>query len=846
MRRPHIFALIACCLLLANLSFAQRTVISGKVIDAETGDPIPFANVVFVGTTIGATTDFVGAFQITTNSPTDSIAASYIGYKRKAKLVTKGVTQEINFQLFEDVQSLDEVVFVAGENPAWPIMRSAVRNKKNNDKRSLEAYEFESYNKIEIDLDNLTDRFRDRKIVKKVKQVIDSVDQIAGEDGQAVLPIFISESLSKYYYRQNPLLRKEHILKTKITGVGMDDGSLLSQFIGSSFQEYNFYQNWLNIWDKEFVSPIADGWRAYYEVYLMDSMMVGNHFCYRIDIFPKQKGDLAFNGSIWITKEESALKQVDLWVEKSANLNFIEKLKLQQELEPTEAGPWVPTRSRILTDFQVLAEFGLGKKAAGVLAKFFTSNKNVVVNQPKERRFYDQALEVEEDATTPDDIFWAENRHDPLTTTEINVINMIDTLRKIRPVKRLSDLATYVGTGYIPIKQIDLGPYPLFYAFNNVEDHRLKLGARTNIDFSKKWVLSGYLAYGTKDEKYKYSGRIDYIPSKKPWTTWTLSHTKDIQQIGLTFDDLFSGVSTLGFEAFFRNRRHFTPYFLTDTRFRFQKEIRKGVRQRVILRHKQYSPINLDSTFNFGYRLNPSLGDASPIRKDFSSTEITVETRIGKDELWIQSDNQRFSLGAVRAPVITLRYTLGLDNVLGGDFEFHRAAFNITKNFKMGLTGRSRVIFTAEKIFGEVPLPLLKGHIGNESPFFTSIAFNTMGFSEFVSDQYVALNYRHNFEGFLLNRIPLFKKLKWRAVGTANFLLGGVSDENLALHASVGENGLPTLPINSLGDTPYVELGYGIENILKVIRIDAIHRLTYLDNLQGDKFAVKFSFQFSF
>ena len=669
---------------------------------------------------------------------------------------------------------------------------------------------------------------------------------MAGEDGEAVLPLFISESISDYYYLSSPELKKELIRKTKISGVGIEDGTLVSQFIGSTFQEYNFYQNWLNIWNKEFVSPIADGWKSYYNAFLMDSLLVGGHFCYRIDIIPKRAGDLAFNGSIWITKQEFALKQVDLWVSKGSNLNFIEKLKIQQELEPTDDGPWIPSKTRILTDFQIAGEFGFKKKMTGVLAKFFTSNRNVITSKPQPTRFYDQKLELLEDATMSDDDFWENNRHLPLTSTEKNVMIMIDTLKQIPPVKRVSDLLTYFGSGYIDLgNSFEVGPWPLFYAHNNIEGNRFRMGGRTTMDFSNKWVLNGYLAYGTKDEQFKYGAGVDYILSRKPWTEVGIYSTRDIQQIGLTFDDVFSDVSLIAFETFYRNLKHHTPYFRRENRIQFSKAMHNGFNQKIVLRNRHYQPINLDSSFNYAYKLLPNTLD-SPLQKNFKTTEITLETRWGKDERWIQDDNERFSLGPVRYPVITLRYTLGLEDVLGGDFNYHKVGLNIYKKLKMGFTGVSTLSVTGSKIFGQVPLPLLTAHIGNESIYYVGIAYNTMGFGEFVSDTYASLNYEHHFEGFLLNRIPLFKKLKWRTVATFNVLKGSVSDDNLELHSDVGTNGLPNNAINALDDQPYMEVGYGIENIFRIFRIDAIHRLTYLDDSQGEKFALKFSFQFSF
>ena len=368
---------------------AQETIVQGKVIDANSGDAIPFVNVIFKGTSMGTTTDFDGNFLLKTTTPADSLQASYIGYKPKSRYVKKGIRQTINFQLIEETTNLEAVTVKAGENPAWEILRSVVKNKAKNDKRKLTAYEYDTYTKIEVDVDNISDKMRQNKIMKKISQVLDSVERIAGEDGKPVLPLFITESVSKLYYRDNPTLKKEHILKTKISGVGVEDGGIVTQLIGSSFQEYNFYQNWLNILSKDFVSPIADGWRIYYDYDLTDSLFIGNDYCYRLDFFPRSSQDLAFTGTVWITKKEFAIRQIDATVSKDANLNFVEKIKIQQELAATELGPWLPVKNRLLVDIGEVT-----KNSLGMLAKFYTSNKNFITNKPLEPSFYGQPIQV--------------------------------------------------------------------------------------------------------------------------------------------------------------------------------------------------------------------------------------------------------------------------------------------------------------------------------------------------------------------------------------------------------------------------------------------------------------------
>lgn len=828
---PYRIILLIIILTGAFQSLAQTVTITGKVTDANSGDPIPFVNVYFQGTSIGTTTDFEGFYELTTTEPGDSLSASYIGYVTRTKALPAGNPVVLNFQLEENVISLDEVVFVAGENPAYPILRNVVQNKQDNDKRRLDAYEYETYTKIEVDVDNISENFRQKKFMQKISRVMDSVDQIAGEDGKPILPMFISESISKFYFRQTPRSQHEKILKTRIQGVGVEDGTLVSQFIGSSFQQYNFYENWLNIVGKEFVSPIADGWKLYYDYDLVDSAYVDGHFCYRLDFFPKSEQDLAFGGSMWITRDEYALKQIDATVARNANLNYIEKIKIQQELIPTTAGPWIPVKNRVLLDIGEITD-GM----AGVLAKFYTSNKDVVVNQPKDLKFYVRPIEVSEEFMIDSgEEFWESRRHEPLTPTEMSVYQMIDTLNNIPVVRTYTDILKVVVNGYKRIGKFDLGPYLTLYTNNSLEGNRITIGGRTNIHFSNKWILGGYIGYGFKDSRLKYRAFAEYIFDRYRWTTFRLEHTHDIDQVGLEVENLTNNIIFLTATRFGDLNR---PYYHKTTAFTFEREMFKGITPRLTLRHKQYNP-----QFNFAWYTDNEAGGGN-LSVDFQTTEAVAQVRFAKDELHVQNENQRVSLGTQKWPVFTVRYARGIENLLGGDFSYNRLGINISNDINVGLLGTSTFSLTAEKIFEPVPYPLLANHIGNESLFYTSAAFNLMNFSEFVSDEYMSFRYDHHFEGFLLNRIPLMKKLKWRLLATASILYGQLSDDNRALLPPEMPDGTPTQAIGGLGRDPYVELGYGVENIFKVLRVDFFHRLTYLDNPDANAFGVKISFQF--
>ncbi len=811
----------------------SQTVVKGKVTDANSGDPIPFANLIFKGTMVGTTTDFDGNYSLKTTARVDSLVASYMGYTTRTKKVDPGIAQVINFQLEEQVTSLQEIVFLAGENPAFEILRNVVKNKSNNDKRRLTAYEYDTYTKIEVDVDNMSDKFRQRKVVKKITQVIDSVERIAGEDGKPILPIFISESVSKFYYRTDPQLRFENILKSKINGIGIQDGTLVTQFVGSSFQEYNFYQNWLNIVTKEFVSPIADGWRLYYNYDLTDSVYIGDDYCYRLDFTPKSPQDLAFTGTIWITKNEWALKQIDVGVGKQANLNFIEKIRIQQELAPTSGGAWIPVKNRVLIDISELSN-----SSAGMLAKFYTSNKNILVNEPRDPSFYEREILMEEDARQFEkEEYWDTLRHEPLTETEKNVYRMIDTLQNIPVVKTYTDIVKIVVNGYYSAGKLNLGPYISLAAINNIEGFRIQPGFKTNYEFSKKWVLGGSLGYGFQDERIKYTAFVQNILSRERWTTMTFSTRSDLGRVGVDDEALADDYLFLAAQRFGIFRR---AYYFDESRFNFQRELFRGFTQRLAFRYSTFRPV-----YNFGYTLP---GNETDTLATYENAELIFETRFARDEVFVINDNDRISLGTSKWPEVTLRYTHGFKGIAGSDFDYDKLRLTLHKRIRYGPMGVGYVTLTGEYVFSKLPYPLLSMHLGNQTPFFAHVTYNLMDYGEFISDRFASLHYSHHFEGLLLNRVPLMRKLKWRFVGTSNIIFGGMSSMNKALIAEKPDPDAG-LKVGFLSrGKPYVEMGYGIENIFKFFRVDFIHRLAYLDKVKNPdarRFGVLFSFQFN-
>ena len=607
---------------------------------------------------------------------------------------------------------------------------------------------------------------------------------------------------------------------------------MISQLVGTAYQDYNFYQNWLRFLEKEFISPISDSWKMFYDYEILDTLFVGNDPCYELAVFPNRKQDPAFNGKIWITTEDFALKKLDLSIDKATNLNFIEKIELRQELDKSVKGQWLPSKTSMMVDVS-----DLSKNSASFLLKVYNTTSDWKINDVKDKKFYANEVLIAEDFNIYKPDYWNTVRPESLTSQQLRTYKVIDTLVEIPRVKSYVEFVKLATTGYWRRGKIDFGPYLYAYAHNNFEGHAIRLGFKTNEYLHRKITIRGYAGYGTLDDRWKYGLTGSYIISRKPWTEFKLHSSIDLEQVGLRSEDLKD--NNYIFYAATRWQTFRRPYYLSDNSFSIQTEPTKGLMHRLTLKHEYYDP-----QYSFYYYENPGSPDSN-LKSDISSPTIKFTTRWARDEMFMQDGNERISLGARRSPIIKLDYTYGFKDVLDSDFDFHKIQLEIKQKLRLGGIGESRYKIRGGYIFGQLPYLLLENHIGNESYFYTNGAFNTMNYFEFVSDQYASFHYQHYFQGLLMNKVPLIRNLKWRLLATANVLYGSLRQENIDIISPVDPEGNPTPGFNHLDDDlPYVELGYGVENIFKILRVDGVHRITYRDNPYAQKFVLKFSLQF--
>ncbi|MFT6137690.1 MAG: hypothetical protein ACJAUJ_000775, partial [Salibacteraceae bacterium] len=297
--------------------FSQKTIIKGKVFDNETKESLPFVNVAFKNSKIGTTTDLDGNFSLETYYATDSLSASFVGYKLMSLKVEKDESQTLNFAMQSGAQELSEVVVIADKkyvDPAVSLMEKVVANKKINDRKKLDAYEYEVYNKVEFDLNNIDEDFKNRKAWKPFKFIFDYLDTT---DSSPYLPILMTESMSNYYFTRIPKRKKEIIKATKISGL---ENESLQQFLGDMYQNINIYDNYIMIFNKSFVSPVANLGPISYHYYLLDSMDIDNHKCYKIKYIPRREYELNFSGHLWIADTTYAVKRVEATISKNANI----------------------------------------------------------------------------------------------------------------------------------------------------------------------------------------------------------------------------------------------------------------------------------------------------------------------------------------------------------------------------------------------------------------------------------------------------------------------------------------------------------------------------------------------
>ena len=823
-----------------NTSYAQ-TIVRGSIKDAATHEPLQSVSVYFKGGK-GVISSLDGSYTLSTfNDKLTVVQFSYVGYKTISKTIIADREQEINIELQLADTKRNVIVktnkrgkYTNKNNPAVELIRKVIENKSKNRLSAYDYISYEQYEKMEVSLTNTPEKLMNNKVFRNFKFVFENKDTTK-LIGKAMLPMYMEEKLSQKYFRTNPEKNKTYILGEKKVNYGdYVDAAGISSYLGRLYEDIDIYQNNISLLTNQFLSPISDMAPTFYRFYIADTIEKDGIKLIRLNFTPRNLNDLLFRGTMFITLDGNySVQKLNMSVSKNANLNFINELKVNQDFEKGPDGRYHVTMTNVIAELTVRK----GAKS-GVVEERTVSLKNFTINQPGPDSVYTGESVVRlNDPDKVSEAFWLQHRSPQLNEVEEKVYTNIDSLRNLVSYKRIMDIAILISSGYKSIGPYDIGPVAAFYSFNPVEGFRLRFGGRSTARFSKSIYFENYIAYGFVDEKWKYFVAGSY--SFNHTSIYSFPH--NFLRLSYQYDTEIPGeemqfVSEDNFLLSFKRGKNDKWLYNNIFKAEYEKEIGKDFRYTAGFKNWKQTPAGVITY------LKPD-GPGLKTIPNLTTTELSASIR------W--SPHQEFYQGKVyrtpiinKYPVFNFRYIAGIKGLVNGEYTYHNLNLSVNKRFFLSFLGISDVLLEGGYIFGNVPYPLLTIHRANQTYSYQLNAYNLMNFMEFVSDRYAALNIDHYFNGFIFNKIPLLRKLKLREVITGKILYGGIRDENNpAINSSTfkfpvdKESGLPTTYV--LNKTPYIEVSAGIMNIFRLLRVDFVKRLTYLDHPDISKWGIR-------
>ncbi len=825
----HIKSLIFGILVFLSCSAsAQYVKIKGVITDSFSKEPIPFVNVVFKGKNVGTTSDLNGKYALDSQWGSSTLIFSSIGYEVQEVDLDESNYQVINIELVPKSQELQTFEITSKkqqyrnkENPAVILIRNVLEHRDENRGKLFDYFEYEKYSKSEYDLNNFTETWLDSKGMEGFQILRDYIDT-SELNGKPFVPIVIQEKLATVYERNQGKDSKEIVVATKISGT--DDGNFSSgidQFMTKIGGDVDIYESSILLFDKSFTSPIAAIGPTIYKYYITDSTEIEGVVYKKLSFLPRNHTMTAFTGYMWVGDSTAnyGVQKIELNLDKRMNINFLDDMRVTQEFERDSTIGWILIKDIMIVDFQPLG------KTLGVFNTKTVSYSNFKVNVERPDEFYKGLNSIvylpEEEIKS--DQYWIEHRHEDLSKGEEGIYFLADSIQNIKQFKVFNTVVQLLGTAYLEVKKVDIGPMTSLVSYNTVEGIRVRAGFRTNLNFSKTWRFTGWGAYGLEDKRFKYFGQAEYYWNKNPYRRLLVSYEENTYQPGLVISNIPPDHYLLSFR-----RTPSTNMFYEQTiKIQYDHEWFNGLTNTFELNLK-----NISAT-----RFNPLIhAVTNEVEPSITDNSFTLATRFSLNERFIQGDFKREPIKTI-SPIFTLKLKYS-DPVFGSDYQYGQVYLSIEKRFMPGIFGFTDVEIETAKIFGKVPYPLLLIHRGNETLTYQKTAYNMMNFMEFASDQAIALFLEHHFDGLIFGFLPGVRHFKTRVVVGGKILVGNVTEKN----RNIDDPDLILKPerLSSLQGQPYVEGSIGIENIFSIFRIDLVKRFTYLEapnigNLLGVK-----------
>ena len=818
-------------LFVVTLNLSAQVKVSGIVVD-EQDDPIPFANIIFKGSTQGTISNEDGKFYLESDSSYSELEVSFVGFETRT-ISLQASNLDLQIVLIEARDQLKEVTLYTGKmpkknNPAVDILKKIWRKKRQNGLYLYDRYEYDKYEKIEFDLNNIDEKLMNRKVFDGLEMVFEQVDT-SNITGKVFLPIFINESVYETYGR-NIYPKKESSRLVANKNSGYSDNQALIAFLKQLYVDFDIYDNYLLFFDKKFSSPLSRLGPEVYNYVLTDSSYIEGKWCYNILFYPRRKGELTFKGDFWVNDTTYAIKEIQMYANKNANVNWVKDIYIEQEFEVVSDSVFLLKRDYIMTDF------ALNRKDAskGVYGKRTTLYDNHVFDVRRPEEFYKEQVQDNPEIYNRPDDFWARSRQEDLTENEIGIYKMLDTLQNVKRFQQINTIGEILASGYWNFaKGWDFGPVFSSIGYNDIEGLRLRAGGRTYFSQNDKLRVKGFLAYGFMDKKFKYGVEGKWLfKNNKRWIL-SLGTRKDIEQLGVSLTTANEVLERSFATTSIFTRGDNTKLSNIDlTNVKISMEPFKNVELRLGSTYKTLESSDPE-LFNVDY-----FDENGEIQSSIEQVDVSVAVQYTPKRQSYGFGVERSVSNNNRFPTFFLSYTRGLKGVFNSDFDYHKVQFFYEQPAQLGLFGRLTTTLEAGKTFNPVPLQLLNIVPGNQTFFTSRKLFDLLNYYEFITDEYVSLHLEHNFNGKLFSRIPVLRELNWREIVGIRGVIGGISQANRDINASDIVYVAP--------ENVYWEYHFGIGNIFKLFRVDFQYRGSYRDTPGTTNFAVKVGLGFYF
>ena len=796
--------------------------ITGYVTDEESGDTISFATISYKNLKVHSVADADGYFKIARHNG-QMLTVTAVGYATKTITVNSATGDRLNIKMKADTKMLQNVTVKAKRqryrrknNPAVELMRRVIAAKEKSNILRHENVQWNQYQKITFSLDDITEKTLEGSVFKKHPWLAEQVEY-SPYTQKKILPLNINETVTSHLYRKNPKSEKHIVMGETSQGVNQffETGDILDVAIKDVFTDVDIYDDHVRLLQYPFTSPIGNDAISFYRYYIADTVAVERDSCYHLQFTPNNPQDFGFSGDLYILKDSTLhVRKVTLRIPKKSDVNFVNNLTVEQEYTQLPNGDW------ILSQDDMYVEMSLIKKVGQFLVVRNTRNQDYTFEEVPKRLFKGKNQQVvESSARMRDDNFWEKYRAVELTKSESSMNDFqqrIMNLKGFKPVifvlKAL--IENFVETGK-PSK-IDIGPVNTIFTHNSIDGFRTRLTAQSTSNLNKHWFFRGYYAHGWGSKKNYYLGEVtysfnekDYLPREFPKRTITVSSSYDV----CTPTDRFLPTDKDNFLVALRWTKVERMMFYNRQQASFEWETENGF--------KFTTGLKTEENEILGDWAEEHIKANNPNPLKFRNTELTARVFFAPGETYINTKQRRLTINLDK-PTFEVAHTVGFRNFLGSDYSHNYTEARIYKRFWLPHNwGKVDCYLKGGIEWNKVPYYMLLFPASNLSYVAEMETFNLINNMEFLNDRFASLMVGWDLNGKILNRLPLLRKLKWREFVGVNCLWGDLTDKN--------RNEFPDGMFVMDSKKPYVELRLGIHNIFKLVHVEYVRRLTYME-----------------